>query len=91
MRIFVFITSLFFASAVFFSFADERAPAAPCDRSSQAESTQKPCRSDAGENAPSSDSETKSAPTAVDYTQLKRLLLAQKISSTSEVELPDDI
>jgi hypothetical protein len=91
MRIFVFITSLFFASAVVLSFADERSPSAPCEISSQAESVQKPCKSDAGENARSSDSEIKSAPTAVDYTQLKRLLLAQKISSTSEVELPDDI
>lgn len=91
MRFFVGLTSLFFASAVFFSFADEQAPLAPCERASQAESAQKLCKSDADKNAPSSDSETKSAPTAFDYVQLKRLLLAQKISSTSEVELPDDI
>ena len=91
MRFFVGLTSLFFASAVFFSFADEQAPLAPCERASQAESAQKLCKSDANENAPSSDSETKPAPRAVDYAQLKRLLLAQKISSTSEVELPDDI
>ena len=91
MRFFVGLTSLFFASAVFFSFADEQAPLAPCERASQAESAQKLCKSDANANAPSSDSETKPAPTAVDYAQLKRLLLAQKISSTSEVELPDDI
>ena len=31
MRFFVGLTSLFFASAVFFSFADERAPSAPCE------------------------------------------------------------
>lgn len=91
MRFFVFITSLFFASAVFFSFADDRAPSATCERSSQDESAQQVCKSDVDENARSSDSETKSAPRAVDYTQLKRLLLAQKISSTSEVALPDDI
>lgn len=91
MRFFVGLTSLFFASAVFFSFADEQAPLAPCERASQAESAQKLCKSDADKNAPSSDSETKSAPTVFDYVKLKRLLLAQKISSTSEVELPDDI
>jgi hypothetical protein len=91
MRFFVGLTSLFFASVVFFSFADEQAPLAPCERASQAESAQKLCKSDANENTRSSDSETKPAPTAVDYAQLKRLLLAQKISSTSEVELPDDI
>lgn len=91
MRLFGFLTSLFFASAVFFSFADERSPSAPCERSSQDASVQQPCKSDTDKNALPYDSKAKSAPKAVDYNQLKRLLLAQKISSTSEVELPDDI
>ena len=49
MRFFVGLTSLFFASAVFFSFADERAPSAPCEAEPQAESAQKLCKSDAGD------------------------------------------
>lgn len=91
MRLFGYIASFFFATAVFFSFADENTPVVMCERASDNVPAEQPCQSDADETVSPLDAEAKSARKAVDYSQLKRLLLAQKISSTSEVELPDDI
>jgi|SaaInlStandDraft_1057018.scaffolds.fasta_scaffold109870_2 hypothetical protein len=91
MRLFGYIASLFFATAVFFSSADEITPVVVCENVSGNVPAEQVCESYSDETAPSLDAEAKSARKAVDYSQLKRLLLAQKISSTAEVELPDDI